>query len=167
MSMFDNLKNVLAQYTSGTASAQDAEAHFHEVSQSADQGTLAAGISETMRSDQTPPFGQLVSQLFANASPDQKAGMLNALLGALPAEQRSQFGGMIPGADASTSVSGTQASAVPPNTVGTIAERAEQHNPAIIDKMSTFYAQHPTLVKTLGTAAMMMVMRNIAARQNR
>ena len=28
--------------------------------------------------------------------------------------------------------------------------------------MSSFYAQHPTLVKTLGTAAMMIAMRKIA-----
>ena len=68
MALLDNLKNLLGQYTSGTASEQDAAAHFQQVAQSADPGTLAQGIAAAMRSDQTPPFNELVAQLFANGS---------------------------------------------------------------------------------------------------
>ncbi len=165
MPLMDSLRNMLAQYASGTASPQDAEAHFHQVAQTADTGTLAGGIAAAMRSDQTPPFAQLVSQLFANGSTDQKAGMLNALLSAVSPEQRAHLAALLPGVGGGGAVvSGGQASSVSPDAVAAVAQTAEQHNPAIVDTMSNFYAQHPTLVKTLGTAAMMIAMRKIAER---
>ena len=43
-----------------------------------------------------------------------------------------------------------------------VARRVEQSNPGVVDTMSSFYAQHPTLVKTLGSAALMIAMRKIA-----
>jgi hypothetical protein len=54
--LLDQLKNVLAQYTSGTASPQDADKHFQQVAQAADPSTLAQGIAAVMHSDETPPF---------------------------------------------------------------------------------------------------------------
>jgi hypothetical protein len=35
----------------------------------------------------------------------------------------------------------------------------------LIDQMSQFYAQHPALVKTLGTAALMVAMRGMSRRR--
>ena len=166
MAMLDSLRNMLAQYTSGTAPAHEAEAHFQQVAQTADPGTLAHGIAAAMRSDQTPPFAQMISHLFANGSADQKAGMLNALLSALSPDQRAQLTALLPGAGSgAAAISGNQAAAVPAETVAAVAQKAEQHNPAIVDTMSSFYAQHPTLVKTLGTAAMMIALRKIGERQ--
>ena len=165
MTFLDSVKSVLTQYNAGTASAADAETHFHDVARSVDAGTLASGIAAAMRSDQTPPFAQLISQLFANGSAEQKAGMLTTLLGALPADQRAKFSALIPGLGATASqVSGAVASTVSPDVVAQVAQQAERHNPSVIDQMSSFYAQHPTLVKTLGTAAMMIAMRAIAQR---
>lgn len=69
------------------------------------------------------------------------------------------------GAGADSPISASQATSLSPEVVAAVAQKAEQHNPAIIDTMSGFYAQHPTLVKTLGTAAMMIAMRTIAERQ--
>ncbi len=43
-----------------------------------------------------------------------------------------------------------------------MAQRAEQSGAGVIDAMSRFYAEHPTLVKTLGTTAMVIAMRKIA-----
>jgi len=167
MTLFDSVKAVLAQYASGTASAADAETHFHDVARSIDAGTLANGIAEAMRSNQTPPFAELVSQLFANASAEQKAGMLTALLNALPADQRAKFSSLIPGVGAAASpVSGAVASSVSPDVVAQVAQQAERHNPSVIDTMSAFYAQHPTLIKTLGSAVLMIAMRKIAQRNS-
>ena len=39
-----------------------------------------------------------------------------------------------------------------PEQVQQIASHAEQHDHRIVDKMSVFYAEHTTLVKTLGGA---------------
>jgi len=162
MGLLDNLTGVLAQYAGGATPAGDAGAHFQQVAQSVDAGTLAQGISAVMRSDQTPPFAQLVSQLFASGSGDQKMSMLNTLLSSVTPEQRAQLAGLIPGLGAAASVSSAQAAAVSPSAVQSLAQHVEQHDAGIVDKMSTVYAAHPTLVKTLGTAAMMIAMRKIA-----
>jgi hypothetical protein len=165
MTLLDTLKGALAQYSAGNLSTEDAEHHFQQVAQSTDHATLAQGISDAIRSDQTPPFAQLVGQLFGNATPEQKASMLSALLAAAPATLRSQLSALIPGAAGGTSVAPAQAGAVSTSAVSSIAEKVEQHNPAVVDQMSALYAQHPTLVKTLGTAAMMIALRSIASRR--
>jgi hypothetical protein len=166
MGLLDSMKDMLAQYTAGAA-AGNAEADFQKLAQSADAGTLAHGIEAVIRSDQTPPFAQIVSQLFANATPDQKAGMLKALLSELPPEQQAQLSAMLGGGSSSGS-SSPGASAMPSNdTIASMAQRAEQSGPGVIQAMSNFYAQHPTLVKTLGTTAMVIAMRKIAEGHSR
>jgi hypothetical protein len=164
MTMFDGIKSLLAQYTAGTASSHDADAHFEQMAQTAGPATLAPGIAEAMRSDQTPPFGELMAQLFTNGSADQKAGALNALLAATSPEVRAQLSALIPGLG-SAPVTATQAGTVSPAVVTSLATKVEQHNPGVIDTMSGFYAQHPGLVRTLGTTALMIAMRTIAERQ--
>jgi len=160
MGLLDSMKDMLAQYTGG-AGGENAEADFHKVAQSADAGTLAQGIAEVMRSDQTPPFAQIVSQLFANASPDQKAAMITALVSAVPAEQRGALGAML-GGTGRASVAGAPAALPSKDEVASMAQKAEQSGSGVIEAMSNFYAQHPTLVKTLGTTAMVIAMRKIA-----
>jgi hypothetical protein len=81
VSLFDEIKDLAAQTTGGTP-AGDADAHFDQISKTVDSSTLAQGIAAAMRSDQTAPFAQLVSQLFSNGSSDQKASMLNTILAA-------------------------------------------------------------------------------------
>ena len=80
MGLLDDMKGMLSQYAAGEAPAGEAGAHFQQLAQSVDSGTLAQGIAAAMRSDQTPPFAQMVSQLFASGSGDQKMAMLNTLL---------------------------------------------------------------------------------------
>jgi hypothetical protein len=41
---------------------------------------LAPGLSAAFNSDQTPAFGQMVSDLFQQSGPEQKSGMLKQLL---------------------------------------------------------------------------------------
>jgi hypothetical protein len=45
--------------------------------------------------------------------------------------------------------------------VSTIATHAEQQDDSIVDRLSSFYAQHPTLVKTLGVLALSAVMSHM------
>jgi hypothetical protein len=62
-------------------------------------------------------------------------------------------------------VTGTQASAVSSDAVAALAGRVHAASSGSIETMSAFYAQHPTLVKTLGGAALVIAMRTIAERQ--
>ena len=164
MGLFDNVKDLLSQYASGTASAGDAAQHFDQVTQAVDRGTLSQGVAAALRSDQTPPFAQIASQLFASGSAEQKLAMLNTLLSSVSPDQRAQLSQWIPGLGSGPITAG-QAAAVPPDAVQTIAKHAETHNPTIVERMSELYAAHPTLVKSLGSAAMMVAMRAIAQRR--
>lgn len=46
-----------------------------------------------------------------------------------------------------------------------LAGCAEKHDPSIVDAASQFYAQHSTLIKTLGGVAMTLALSHIAERQ--
>jgi hypothetical protein len=162
MGLLDEVKGMLTQYASGAAPAGDASAHFQQAAQSLDTGTLAQGIAAAMRSDQTPPFAQMVSQLFQSGSGDQKMAMLNTLLSSVSPEQRAQFASLIPGLGPTSTPTSAQALATDPSAIQALAQHVEQHDAGIVDKMSAVYAAHPTLVKTLGSAAMMIAMRKIA-----
>ena len=76
--------------------APDAEAHFDQVAQHASQEDLSHGISDALRSDRTPPLGQMVGDIYAKANPQQQAGMLNQILGSLNPGALSSLGG-VPG----------------------------------------------------------------------
>src|SRR5262245_66487070 len=117
MGLMDDVKGMLAQYASGLAPSDDAGAHFQQVAQSVDSGTLAQGIAAAMRSDETPPFAQLVSQLFASGSGDQKAAMLSLLLSAVSPEQRAQLSAVAPALGLSSASTAPDAAAVAPSAV--------------------------------------------------
>jgi hypothetical protein len=54
MGLLDDMKAMLAQYASGGAPAGDTGAHFRQVAESVDAGTLAQGIAgDALRSDAT------------------------------------------------------------------------------------------------------------------
>jgi len=51
-----------------------------------------------------------------------------------------------------------QAAPVAPSAVQSLAQHVEQRDAGMVDRMSALYAAHPTLVKTLGTAAIVMAL---------
>jgi hypothetical protein len=170
MSLFDQLGSVLKQYTGGSAqNPADATAHFDQVAQAAPPNLMAEGIAAMFHSDQTPAFGNLVGSLFSQSNGEQKAGMLNQLLASVGPGTLAQLAGG--GALASllsggaSQITPQQAQSISPDVVQQIATHAETADPSIIDKASAFYAQHTTLVKTLGGAALSIALAKVAERQ--
>lgn len=174
-----DLGNLLSQFVGGGAAPAQAETHFDQVAQNAPPDVLSSGLAAMFRSDATPPFGQMAGQMFGQSNPNQQAGMLNSLisgmgpavLAALLNKTGSGGGlggllGQLTGGSATPSVTPAQASQLTPDQVQVIASHAEQANPGIIDQMSAFYAQHPTLVKTVGGAALSIAMAKMAERTN-
>jgi hypothetical protein len=92
--------------------------------------------------------------------------MLNTLLSSVSPQQRAQIANLIPGLGTAAAVTSDQAAAISPSTIQAVAQHIEQQDSGIVEKMSALYASHPTLVKTLGTAAMMVAMRKIAERHS-
>jgi hypothetical protein len=161
-----DLGNLLQQYLGGgNASPAQASNDFDRVAETAPRADLAQGVTQALRSDQTPPFGNMVEHLFNNGNPDQRAGMLNQLLANVgPGILSSIAGGVLGnlrGAD-QAQISPEQASQVPPGTVRELAEQAQQQNPGIVERMGDFYAGHPNLVKALGGAALAIALGHMA-----
>jgi hypothetical protein len=170
MSLLDQVSNVLKQYTGGsTQNTANATEHFDQVAQAAPQSVIAEGLSAVFRSDQTPAFGNLVSSLFTQSNGEQKAGMLNQLIASVGPTAMAQLAGG--GALASLLGGGAkeitpqQAQNISPELVQQIAAHAEKADPSIVDKASAFYAQHTTLVKTLGGAALSIALAKVAEHQ--
>ena len=175
MGLFDQLQNVLTQYTSGNSAPQNAsevEAHFSQVAAVAPEGAVAQGLAAAFRSDQTPAFGQMLGSLFSQSNGDQKAGILNQLLGAAGPGALAALAGAGGGGLASllqggaTQITPQQAEKISPEAVQQLATHAEKADPSIVDQASQFYAQHSTLIKTLGGAALTLALTHIAQQQS-
>jgi hypothetical protein len=151
----------------GTAGNTNVEQDFDHVSQNASQEHLAGGIANAFRSDQTPPFPQLISQLFSNSNGQQQAGILSRLISAAgPAAASSgALGSLLGSLGGGGQVTPEQAQQVPPSAVHELAAQAQQNNPSIVDEAGGFYAQHPTLVKALGAGALALVMSHMSQNQ--
>jgi hypothetical protein len=170
MGILDSLSDVLENYSGGnTQNTANAAEHFDQVAQAAPHNVIAEGLAAAFRSDQTPAFGNLVSHLFSQSNGDQKAGMLNQLLASVGPGALAQLdgGGALAGllGGAGQQITSDQAQSVSPEVVQQLATHAEKADPSIVDKASAFYAQHRTLVKTLGGAALTIALAKVAERQ--
>lgn len=175
MDWMSQVGNILQQYTGAqdaTRAPSTVDDDFDQFSQAAPQSAIADGLAAAFRSDQTPAFGQMVGQLFRQSNGQQRASILNTLIATLGPTIISQvlsrggasgLAGLLGGGQ--NEVTPEQAAQVPPDVVEKIADQAEQKDPSVIDHLSNFYAEHPTLVKSLGAAALTVALAKIAQRQ--
>jgi len=165
--------DILKQYSNpGTTPAGDIVGHFDSVAQQASPQDLGGGIAAALRSDATPALGQTLGNLFARSNPNQKAGVLNEILQTLGPAGLAAVGGGVLGrilgtgaAGPTTSITPAQAAQVSPADLSAVAASAHQQDASIVDRLGSFYAQHPTLVKTLGVAALSAVMSHMSSQQ--
>ena len=168
------LMDILQQYAGaaqGAAPQANVSDHFDQVAPQVPKQDLGNAIGAAFRSDATPPFGQMVGSLFGQSNPQQQAGVLNQLVqalgpGALSGVAGGILGRVLGGQGASAAlptITPEQASQVSPGDVNAIAEHAQQRDPSITDRLGSFYAAHPTLVKTLGAVALSAVMGHLSS----
>ena len=163
------IMDILAQYAGqaepgAQPKQQSAHDDFTQVASQASQELLGGGIAQAL---QGAPggFASSIAQLFENSDPQQRTGLLQRLIqSAGPAVLSSFAGGALshlaqPGASAQVS----DANAISPAQAGELAAAARQSNPGIVSELGSFYTQHPTLVKTLGTAALSMALSHMAS----
>jgi len=164
--------DILQQYTNSStvSNSNVAHEHFDEVARAAPPDILGQGVADAFRADNTPPFGEMVGQMFGQSNPQQQAGVLNELLRSVGPGVLAALGGGLLGrmsAPANTGVpqvTPQEASQLTPGQVQEIATKAEQHDPGVLDKIGGFYAQHPQIVKTLGSAALAIALAGVANR---
>jgi hypothetical protein len=172
MGWLSQVGSVLKQYSSGGAAMQgapDVNAHFDEVAKAAPASAIADGLAAAFRSDKTPAIGQMVSTMFSQSNGEQKAGLLNQLLGSVNPAALTQIlsGAGLTGLTGILSgdkprLTPEQAQQIPPEVVQQMADHAEKNSPSIVDSLSSFYARHTTLVKTLGGAALSIALAKMA-----
>lgn len=167
----DQLKGVLDQYSGASANQPPQSVHsdFDQAAQNAPQDSLAEGISHAFQSDQTAPFHQMVSQLFANGNPQQRSQLLNELVSAVgqggagaPAAGGALSGiaSLLKGGNAN--ITPAQAQQVTPQQVQQLAQHAQNQNPSVVDNISGLVSNHPAWVKTLGAGALTVVLAKMA-----
>ena len=168
-----DIGRILEQYTGAPAAPpqHQVEHDFDEVAQNAPHRDLAYGLSEAFRSEHTPPFAEMVSSLFEQADIQQRTGMLNKLLSALGPSGIGPLlgeGGALSGIfnqlddQLPPQLTPEQAAQLAPEQVREIATHAEKENPGVIDKMGSFFAHNPSLVKTLGGAALAIALSRMS-----
>lgn len=172
----ERLGGLLQQYGGAQGGQGSPGVHddFDKVAQVAPQSAIADGLAAAFRSDQTPPFGQMVSQLFSQSGGQQRAGLLNTLISvagpAIVSQVLSRSGGDASGlagltGGRATQLTPEQAQQIPPAAVEEIAAHAERQDPSVVNEVSNLYAQHPSLVKTLGAKALSIALGRVAQGQ--
>ena len=164
------LMDILSQYAGQALSDGQPQAQhsthedFSQVASQAPPELLGGGIAQALEGG-AGGFESSIAKLFENSDPQQRTGLLQRLIQAAgPAVLASFAGGALshlaqPGAQAQQA----DADAITPAQAGELAAAAKQSNPGIVSELGSFYSQHPTLVKTLGAAALALAMSHMAS----
>lgn len=166
MAWMNEIGGLLQKYSSASAANPhpDTAQDFGRVSQTAPPSTISAGLADAFRSNETPPFAQMVAGLFGNSNGEQRAGILNQLAHSVNPGNIS--GGLLGGLSgllsSGSAITPQQAEQVSPEAVQHLAEHAEKQDPSAVEKASQFYSQHPTLVQGLGAGALALIMSRIS-----
>lgn len=169
MDIPSSIGDLLKSFTGSGATPGATEQHFEQLASAVPASSIASGLAEAFRSDQTAPFAQMASQLFANGNGAQQASLLSTLASSVGPELVSKFAASNPGSplvgllqSGLSSITPAQAAAIKPEDVQALAEQAQKHDPSILDRVSQVYSEHPALVKTLGAVAVGIIARKIA-----
>jgi hypothetical protein len=190
MDWMKQVGDVLDRYGDGTPNRppETVDRDFDLFAQQAPPAAVSEGLSAAFRSEQTPEFAQMASQLFGRGSGPQRATMLNALLATVgpmvlqqilarrqrgPSAGTGQQGGgigdvlgnILRGGGA-PKVTPEAADQITPQEVEEIAREAEKKDPSVIDRISEVYAQQPQLLKVLGGAALAIALGRMAQKRN-
>jgi hypothetical protein len=163
------LRDILNQYADRSYQQPIAQApdDFERIARQAPPEIVRDGLSEAFRAEETPPFPQMVAHLFGNSNGEQRAGILNEILGSLGG---AAMGGLAKGPLGALvnrgghQISPEEAERISPEQLQETVARAERHDPTLVERASEFYAQHPQLVRQLGAAALTLAMRSMSRR---
>ena len=149
---------------------------FDQVASSVSPDDLAPGLEDAFNDDDTPPFEQMVGQLYERSDDDTRAGLLNEIINSLGGGQAlatgaagGLFGGilgdLIRRRQGREAISARDMHNVPASEVERAAAQVRRSNPSIVETVSRFYARHPRLVQGLGQAAISILMSGMARRR--
>ena len=149
---------------------------FDRVAREADPEDIGYGLEEAFNDDDTPPFEEMVGQLYDRSDDDTRAGLLNEIVNSLGGGQAvatAAGGGLLGGVlgDLMRRRQGRQtlgprdARNIPASDIQAAAREAKLQNPGVVQKISRFYARNPQMVQVLGQAALSILMSGMARRR--
>jgi xanthine dehydrogenase iron-sulfur cluster and FAD-binding subunit A len=162
-----SLMNILAEALK--SSAANAPTHYDRAVDHVTRDDLAGSVAAMFRDKNTPPYEQMVSQLFGNSNNFQRAGLLNQLIRAAgPALAAAVASGALKNvlAGGKAQVTPAEAANVTPEQVEGMIKEARVEQPAIADQLGKFYANNPGLVKAVGGAALLILLSKMKDRMN-
>ena len=162
-----DLGNLLQQFAERpTATDPDGVSQaFSHVVGNTTPATIAQGLASAFLSDDTPPFGQLVSQLFGRSDPQLQTGLLNQLLDHVSPAMLTALAGSVGELfteNGHAKLTPEQVAGITPPQVAEIAATAQQHNPGVIERVASFFADHPQLVNSLDSASLKVALGKMA-----
>lgn len=119
------------------------------------------GLAEAFRADETPPFEEMVAELYGRSDPETRAGLLDNILPNLGGGLAEKLRNMTAGGR----VAPNRTTELDPQQVQEMAREARASNPNILERVSQFYAKHPDLVRNLGGIAMGIALNRMASRR--
>ncbi len=166
MSFIEQIGNLLSQYQNGNGATnrEEARRHYDEIARAVPPTVLADVIGPAVGTLGTEQVRERVQNSATEMSSAQRGSFLQTLLGALGG------GGDLKGILNRIGVSPAVAAdpqAATPEEVGKVAAYAHEHRPEIFDKAMGFYAEHPMLVKILGTLAIAAIAQKLIPSGNR
>lgn len=163
--------DILKQYADRPT---DTHTDFDEVARVVPQDVLGEGMAHALKSDQTPAFGELAGRLFGGSDAQQRSGLIAQLIRAVgPAALSSIAGGAFSrlgqavGQQGQPNAPSVDADGVGAEQVREIANAAEKGDPTIMDRVGSFYAQHPEVFKVLGGSVLAIALGQMAQRMKR
>jgi len=161
MSFLDRISGVLNQYAAGQGATTHEEAgeHYDQIAQHVPPDVLRGEIGPALGSLDQGEVEDRIRRSATEMSPEQRGGMLSGLLGGLAGAGglRDVLGRI--GVDPSVASNPQAAS---PQDVAKVAAYAKDNRPDLFHKAMGFYAEHPMLVKTMGTLAVAAIARRLA-----
>ena len=164
MNFMEQIGGLLNAYASGSGATNRQEAHDHydQISSAVPLDVLASVIGPALGSLGTSQVQERVFNSATEMSPQQRGGLMESLLGGLMGSG-ANLPGLLNSLGIGQSVIDDPQSASPED-VAKLAAHAHENEPGIFEKAMGFYAEHPTLVKVLGTMAIAAIAKQVANR---
>jgi hypothetical protein len=157
----DRIGGLLDQYASGQGAAtrEEAQEHYDQIAQHVPPDVLRGTIGPAIGGLDGVQVEDRIRRSASQMTPEQRGGMLSQLLGGLAgAGGLRDILGRI-GVDPSVASNPQAASA---QDVAKVAAYAKDERPDLFHKAMEFYAEHPLLVKTMGTLAVAAIAKRLA-----
>lgn len=125
------------------------------------RSALVAGLAAAFRDPDNEPFAEIVVRLFRQSGPDDRAALLARLLGVQVGSVRGDLAGLL---GPNRTVKPEDTLRIPVEAVRALAEQARRKDPAVIDSVAEFVAEHPPLAKILDIRTLSIAMARIGER---